>query len=339
VNTLKRRLVLAGLVSVALLATACGSDNKTDTTTQAPGTTTAGDTTPATNATQPAADLSGEVVIDGSSTVAPLMKLAAEDFQTANGGVTVVVGTSGTGGGFEKFCNGETDISNASRPIKDAEKEACAANGIEYSELIVANDALTVVVNPDNDWATCLTVEQLNKMWAPEADGVVNNWNQVDPSFPDQPLTLFGAGTDSGTFDYFTKAINGEEGASRTDYNPTEDDNVTVTGVAGETGALGYFGFSYLEENLDKVKAVEIDGGGGCVAPSAEAVQDGTYVPLSRPLFIYVSDASAARAEVKGFVQFYVDNQAAISDEALFVTLDSTQLADQAAELATIIAI
>ncbi|MDO8364637.1 MAG: PstS family phosphate ABC transporter substrate-binding protein [Actinomycetota bacterium] len=345
-NTSKRRFVLAGIISFSLLAASCG-DDETTTTTAAPtteasgGTTTEGSGEPGTTepaTTAPASNLSGEISIDGSSTVAPLMKLTAEDFQDANGGVTVAVGTSGTGGGFEKFCNGETDISNASRAIKDEEVAACEGNGIEFIELIIANDALSVVVNPANDWATCLTVEQLNLMWAPEAEGTINNWNQIDPSFPDQALTLFGAGTDSGTFDYFTKEINGEEGASRTDYNPTEDDNVTVTGVNGDAGALGYFGYSYLEENLDSVKAVEIDGGEGCVAPSAENVQNGTYTPLARPLYIYISTDSATRAEVKAFVQFYVDNQDAIATEALFVALDDEQKATQAEELASLLA-
>ena len=344
-NNTKRRFVLAGIVSLSLLATACGDDDKT-TTTEAPVTTAAdtettvagGDTTVAPDTTEAMADLSGEIAIDGSSTVAPLMKLTAEDFQSANGGVSVVVGTSGTGGGFEKFCAGETDISNASRPIKDAEKEACAAAGIEFIEVIVANDALSVVVNPDNDWAACLTVEQLNLIWAPESEGVITNWNQVDPTFPDQALTLFGAGTDSGTFDYFTAEINGEEGASRTDYNPTEDDNVTVTGVNGDVGALGYFGFSYLEENLDSIKPVAIDGGEGCVEPSAENVSAGKYVPLARPLFIYVAVEAAARPEVQGFVQFFVDNQDAIVTEALFVPLDDTQKGQQAEELAAVLA-
>ena len=281
-------------------------------------------------------DLSGSIIIDGSSTVAPLITIAAEDFQTKNSGVRVTVGTSGTGGGFEKFCAGETDIANASREIKDSEKEACAAKGIEPLELIVANDALSVVVNNDNDWATCLTVDQLKKMWEPTAEGKVSNWNQIDSSFPDQKLGLFGAGTDSGTFDYFTKAINGEEGASRTDYNPTEDDNVTVKGVQGDPGAIGYFGFSYLEENAGSVKALEIDGGKGCVAPSAEAVQDGSYVPLSRPLYIYVSKSAAARPEVKAFVDYYFENQDSFSEEALFVPLDEAQRTKAAEELAAI---
>ncbi|MEO3787955.1 PstS family phosphate ABC transporter substrate-binding protein [Actinocorallia sp. B10E7] len=267
--------------------------------------------------------LSGTVKIDGSSTVAPLSTVASELFTEENGKVQIPVGTSGTGGGFEKFCAGETDISDASRPIKDEEKAACDAKGIKYSEFAVANDALTVVVSKDNTWAQCLTVEQLKKIWEPGSK--VNNWNQIDPKFPNEPLKLFGPGTDSGTFDYFTDEINGEEGASRTDYQPSEDDNVIVTGVSGSKGGLGYFGFSYFEANADKLKAVEIDGGNGCVAPSVAAAQDGTYKPLSRPLFIYPSAASLKRPEVLAFVEFYVANHADIATKAKFVPLNSTQ--------------
>jgi phosphate transport system substrate-binding protein len=271
--------------------------------------------------------LSGAVRVDGSSTVAPMSTVAAELFQEANSGVQVTVGTSGTGGGFEKFCNGETDINDASREIKDEEGAACEAKGITYTALEIALDALTVVVNKENTWATCLTTEQLGKIWAP--DSTVDNWNQVDPSFPDEKLTLFGPGTDSGTFDYFTDAINGEEGASRTDYSPSEDDNVTVQGVEGSKGGLGYFGFTYYEENADNLTAVQIDGGAGCVAPSAAAAQDGTYTPLSRPLFIYPSGTAIKQAQVNAFVQYYVDNNAQIAEEGLFIPLN----ADQEAEL------
>lgn len=272
-------------------------------------------------------DLTGNILIDGSSTVAPLMTLLAEDFQDENSGVRVTVGTSGTGGGFEKFCAGETDIANASREIKESEIEACKANGIEFLEVIVANDALSVVVNNDNTWAKCLTVDQLQTMWGPDAEGKVSNWNQVDASFPNQALNLFGAGTDSGTFDYFTKEINGEEGSSRTDYNPSEDDNVTVKGVEGDKGALGYFGFSYLEENITKVKALEVDGGKGCVAPSLENVQNGTYTPLSRPLYVYVSLKGAQREEVKAFFKFVGENLESLTEEALFIPLNDDQKA------------
>jgi phosphate transport system substrate-binding protein len=272
-------------------------------------------------------DLTGNILIDGSSTVAPLMTLLAEDFQDENSGVRVTVGTSGTGGGFEKFCVGETDIANASREIKESEIEACKANGIEFLEVIIANDALSVVVNNDNTWAKCLTVDQLQTMWGPEAEGKVSNWNQIDASFPNQSLNLFGAGTDSGTFDYFTKEINGEEGSSRTDYNPSEDDNVTVKGVEGDKGALGYFGFSYLEENITKVKALEVDGGKGCVAPSLENVQNGTYTPLSRPLYVYVSLKGAQREEVKTFFEFVGENLDSLTEEALFIPLNNDQKA------------
>jgi phosphate transport system substrate-binding protein len=312
-STLRRGLVPAAVVlSSALVLTACGGNNNDD------GGTSGG-------------SLSGSVRVDGSSTVAPLSTVAAESFQAEEPGVRVTVGTSGTGGGFEKFCNGETDISDASRPIKDEEKAACEAKGIAFDEFTVALDALTVVVNKENTWAKCLTVEQLNKIWAPGS--TVNNWNQVDPSFPDVKLSLFGAGTDSGTFDYFTDAINGEEGASRTDYSPSEDDNITVQGVAGSKGGMGYFGFSYFEENMDKLNAVEIDGGSGCVAPSAEAAQDGSYTPLSRPLFIYPSATALERPEVLGFVEYYVENNATIAEEALFIPLNAEQEAELAKKL------
>jgi phosphate transport system substrate-binding protein len=307
--------VAAMVIPAALFLSACGGTNS-DTAAS----------TPATAETSAPAASSTEIRIDGSSTVAPLAAAAGELFKAENPDVNVSVGTSGTGGGFKKFCAGETDISNASRAIKDEEAAECTAAGIEFTEVVVANDALTVVVNKENDWATCLTVEELNKMWAPEAEGTVTSWSQIRAGFPDVPLDLYGAGTDSGTFDYFTKAINGEEGASRTDYNPTEDDNVTVQGVEGAKGALGYFGLSYFEENADKLTAVEIDGGAGCVAPSIETAQAGTYAPLSRPLFIYVSNAAAARAEVLAFAEFFVANDEAITSKALFVPLSPEQV-------------
>lgn len=278
--------------------------------------------------------LSGAVVVDGSSTVEPLSSAAAELFQEKSPDVQVTVGTSGTGGGFQKFCNGETDISDASRPIKDEEKAKCDEKGISFEELQVANDALTVVVNKDNTWANCLTVDQLKKMWEPSS--TVKNWNEIDPGFPDEPLTLFGAGADSGTFDYFTAEIVGEEGESRTDYSPTEDDNVTVQGVKGSKGALGYFGFSYFEENEGDLKAVEIDGGKGCVAPSSQAAQDGTYTPLARPLFIYASDAGLKKPQVEGFVEFYLENTDTIVEAARFVPMTAEQKKTSADALAAL---
>ncbi|MGH3142176.1 MAG: PstS family phosphate ABC transporter substrate-binding protein, partial [Gaiellales bacterium] len=229
------------------------------------------------------------------------------------------------GGGFERFCAGETDLSNASRPIEDDEESLCADEGIEYVELPVANDALTVVVNPENDWATCLTVEQLKSIWEPGSK--VTSWQDVDATFPDEPLRLYGPGTDSGTFDYFTDVIVGEEGESRTDYQASEDDNVIIQGVKGDKGALGYFGFSYFEQNQDTVKAVAVDNGSGCVAPSVATAQDGTYAPLSRPLFVYAKKSSLEQPEVAEFLDYMLGNAAEIAEQADFVPLTSAQLA------------
>ena len=252
------------------------------------------------------------------------MSLAAERFRKEEPDVRVTVGISGTGGGFERFCRGETDISNASRPIEDDEKAKCEKKGIDFIELQVANDGLSVVVNPDNTWASCLTVDQLKRIWQPGSK--VSTWKAVDDQFPDNELTLYGPGTDSGTFDYFTDAIVGEEGASRGDYTASEDDNVIVRGVAGDKGALGYLGLSYLESNKKKLKAVEIDGGDGCVAPSIETVQDGTYKPLSRPLFVYIKTKSLARIEVETFAAYLLDNAESLARGALFVPLTPDQL-------------
>jgi phosphate transport system substrate-binding protein len=279
--------------------------------------------------------LSGRIQIDGSSTVAPYATAAAERFQRENADVEVTVGVSGTGGGFERFCAGETDVSDASRAIKDEEKEACEAEGIEYVELQVANDALTVVVNPQNDWATCLTVDQLSTIW--DQGSEVDSWNDVDGAFPDEQLKLYGPGTDSGTFDYFTDEINGEEGRSRSDYSASEDDNVIVQGVAGDRGALGYFGLSYYEQNQDELKAVEIDGGEGCVAPTVENAQNGTYTPLSRALYMYVRRDALARPEVEAFMRYLLQNEQEIAESSQFVPLtdDQLQRADDALASAT----
>ncbi len=273
--------------------------------------------------------LGGTIQADGSSTVGPFTTKAAEDFGKTETDVQITVGVSGTGGGFERFCRGETDMSNASRPIDEEEIAECEKNGVDYVEFHVANDALTNVVNIENDWATCLTVDELKKIWEPGSK--VDNWKDVRDGFPDVPLKLYGAGTDSGTFDYFTDVINGESGASRTDYSPTEDDNVTVQGVSGDKGALGYFGFSYYEENQDKLKALEVDGGSGCVAPSVETTQDGTYVPLGRPLFVYAKKSSFERPEVEAFIKYILDNEEAIATAAQFVPLNQGQL-DKAKE-------
>ena len=309
------RVVLSVLAAGLLAATAaaCGrSSSAADGTNAAISGSTGG------------SSLSGRIQADGSSTVGPFVTAAAEDFQAQNPGVQVTVGISGTGGGFERFCAGETDLSDASRPIKeDEEVPVCQKNGIEYTEFQVANDGIAVVVNKENTWAKCLTVEQLNKIWGP--DSKVDNWNQVDASVPDQKLTLAGPGTDSGTFDFFTAQINGEEDASRTDYQATEDDNVTVQAVEGDKGGLGYFGLSYFEQNQGDLNDVQVDGGSGCVSPSSDTVQDGSYTPLSRPLFVYVKNTSLQKPEVAAFVKYLLDNQAQIAQKALFVPMTDKQ--------------
>jgi phosphate transport system substrate-binding protein len=275
------------------------------------------------------------IEIDGSSTVFPLTEAMAEEFMTTGSDVNISVGVSGTGGGFEKFCAGETVISNASRPIKDSEKEACAAAGIEYTEIPVAVDAVTVVVHPDNTWATSLTAEQLKTIWEPAAEGTITRWNQVDPSFPDAPIGLFGPGTDSGTFDYFTDEIMGEEGASRGDYTASEDDNVLVLGVSRDVNGLGYFGYSYYLENSDKLQAVGIASeatNGVPVVPSPETIED--YKPLARTVYIYASkDALASRPEVRSFVEYYLGNAEAMAADVGFIALPASDYAESLAQL------
>jgi phosphate transport system substrate-binding protein len=268
-------------------------------------------------------DLSGRIAADGSSTVGPLVSAAAEQFENENAGVTVTVGIAGTGGGFERFCRGETDLSNASREIDEEEQAACESKNIEFVELHVANDGIVNVVNKDNGWATCVTTEQLKTIW--DRGSKVDNWRDVDPEFDDVELSLSGPGTDSGTFDFFTDAINGEEGQSRSDYQATEDDNVIVEAVGGDRGGLGYFGLSYYESNKDKLNALEVDGGDGCVAPSVETVQSGEYKPLSRPLFVYAKRDALERPEVKAFLEYMLDNQDEIAGD-LFVPLTDEQV-------------
>lgn len=278
--------------------------------------------------------VTGKISIDGSSTVAPLTGVAAEAFQKISQ-TQITVGISGTGGGFSRFCKGETDISNASRPIKSTEAAECAKNGVKYTKMIVANDALTVVVNKSNSWATCLTTAELKTIW--NTGSKVTRWNQVRASFPSTKMVLYGAGTDSGTFDYFTEAINGKAQVSRKDYNPTEDGNVTVNGVRRSTGAMGYYGLSYYLENTDINKAVQIDSGSGCVTPSAENVINGTYKPLGRPLFIYVKNSSAAdNKAMVPFLTYYKENLATLAKKAQFVQLSSAQLKKLEEELAAV---
>jgi phosphate transport system substrate-binding protein len=307
-------MVIASASVLAFGVAACGSDDSTS----------------------GGGDLSGSMRIDGSSTVAPLTEAIAEEFQAENPDVKVTVGTAGTGGGFEKFCAGETDISDASREIEPEEVAACKKGGIGYEDVHVATDALTVMINNENP-VKCLTVDQLSAVWGP--DSKLSNWSEIpglEEEF-DEELALFGPGTDSGTFDYFTEEINGEEGATRKDYNNVgENDNATVSGVEGAPGGMGYAGFSYYTENEGKLKALEVDNGKGCVGPSVETAQDGSYAPLSRPLFIYPSDAALKKPEVKAFVDYYLENVNGIAETVGFVPLTEEQLeeANAAAEKA-----
>lgn len=285
------------LVVALLLVAACGN--------QGGASATVAGATP----TDAGADLSGDIRIDGSSTVFPVTEAIAEEFQAQYPNVRVTVAFSGTSGGFEKFCRGETEANDASRPIKEEEVAACADNGIEGVELPVAFDGLSLVVHPGNDFVECLTVAELNAIW--DEGSTINNWSQVRDGFPDQPITLFGAGADSGTFDYFTEEINGETDRSRSDYTQSEDDNQLVQGVSGDANALGYFGYAYYVENQDRLKLVAVDdeeGDEGCVLPSEETISNGTYAPLSRPIFIYPAKQALERPEVAEFFRFYLAN-------------------------------
>jgi phosphate transport system substrate-binding protein len=298
-------LVLVATVALAMVVAACGDDKKSSGSSGGGG------------------NLKGNISIDGSSTVAPFAQAAAETFQGENSGVKITVGTSGTGGGFEKFCAGEIDIADASRPIKpDEEAPICKKNGVTYKEIPVANDGIAIVTNKSLK-VDCLTVEQLKKLW--EKGSKVKSLKELDPKLPDTKLSLYGPGTDSGTFDFFTETINGEKGNTRKDYQPSEDDNVLVQGISGDPGGLGYFGFSYYEANQDKLNLVGVDAGSGCVKPSKETIQSGEYKPLSRPLFMYPSEKSLARPEVKGFMDFVIANNASIAEIAQIVPLTPEQ--------------
>lgn len=266
------------------------------------------------------------IKVDGSSTVFPITEAVAEEFQKENPGIKVMVGISGTGGGFKRFGRGETDISDASRPIKSKEDELCRESNIRYIELPVAYDGLAVVVNPKSTWVDHLTVRELKKIWEPDAQERLTRWSQVREGFPDTEIRLFGPGTDSGTFDYFTEAVCGKSGASRGDYTASEDDNVLVEGIASDAGALGYFGLAYYEQNRDKLKVVPVDdekssNGSGPIEPSTQTVRDGTYQPLARPLFIYVSVAAAKKEEVRAFVEFYLKNASKLAAEVGYIPL------------------
>lgn len=269
---------------------------------------------------------SSTVEIDGSSTVFPISMAAAEIFRETHPEIQIPVGISGTGGGFKRFTVGEIAIVDASRPIKDQEVKDATENGIDFIELTVAFDGLSVIVNKSNDWVDCLTVEELHKVW--DQGSNINNWNQIRPSFPDVDMNLYGPGTDSGTFDYFTEVINGQEGRTRSDYTPSEDDNVLVLGVSGDKGAMGYFGYAYYVENIKRLKLLGIDDGNGCVMPSEASINDGTYSPLSRPLFIYVNTSEILRKEVYEFVKFYLENGQMLANEGGFVALPQSMYDD-----------
>ena len=304
---MKRALLALTLSSVSIVA--CGG----------------GDSTPAGGTAAPSV-----IAIDGSSTVFPIGEAVAEEFQRANAGARVTVGTSGTGGGFEKFCRGETDMSNASRPIKATEAAKCQAAGIEFIELPVAYDGLSVIVHPKNTWVTSMTAAELKKLWEPSAQGKVMRWSDIRAGWPAKEVHLYGPGTDSGTFDYFTEAINGKAQASRGDFTASEDDNVLVQGVSGDENALGYFGYAYYEENKDRLKLVPIDdenpaNGAGPILPSEETVRNGSYSPLSRPMFMYVSKAKLSRPEVKAFVDFMLANGGALIRDVGYVPLNDAE--------------
>ena len=315
-----KSLLIIGLLA-ALTLWACSSDETAPTATSVHA---VADVKPTTALSEQAAvngeeSLSGEILIDGSSTVYPLTVAAAEDFRKEHPKVQIPVGISGTGGGFKKFAKGETVISDASRPIKDSERELAAENDVTFIELSVAYDGLSVLVNPDNDWATCLTTEQLNAIWKPDSE--ISNWNQVDPSYPDREIVLYGPDADSGTFDYFTEEINGDTGVIRHDFFPAVDDNVLVQGIAGDRGSLGYFGYAYYIVNSDKLKLVGVESGDGCIEPSEETINSGTYNPLSRPLYIYVNIDALDRPEVHAFIDFYLKNAADLADSVGYVGL------------------
>ena len=309
---LGRGLVITIGLPLILITMACGSGSSEE---------------PAASASGPASKLKGTIEIDGSSTVYPISEAVAEEFNKVFPKVRVNVGVSGTGGGFKRFTVGETDISNASRLMKNPEETSKAEeNGVTYDELRLGTDGLSIMVNPDNNFVYCLTVEELKAIWNPES--TITKWNQVQSGFPDQKMRLYGPDSDSGTFDYFTEEINGEAQASRADYTASADDNVLVQGIAGDKGSLGYFGYAYYAENKDKLKLVAVDSGSGCVEPSLETIPSGKYTPLSRPLFIYVNEKSYQRPEVKAFVNFYMEQGPNLTNEVGYIASGNATYTD-----------
>lgn len=307
-----RNLRFSFLAVLAIFVAGCGSKESADTNSEA---------------------LQGEVRIDGSSTVYPITEAIAEEFRIDQPDVKVTVGVSGTGGGFKKFSRGETDINNASRPIKEQEAADCKKNNIGFVELKVAFDGLVVVVNKENTWMNDITIEELKKIWEPAAQEKITRWNQVNPAWPNEEFHLYGPGVASGTYDYFTEAIVGKSGSSRGDYTASEDDNVLVQGIAGDKNGLGFFGLAYYEENKDKLKLVGVETEAGVILPTAETVKDGTYKPLSRPVFIYVSDVALKRPEVSAFVRFYIDNASAIVPDVGYIPLTDQEYEAESSKL------
>jgi phosphate transport system substrate-binding protein len=313
------RILVPVWISVIILSS-CGSKTSSDdTSAKDPSTTVAAAT----------------ITIDGSSTVYPITEAVAEEYRTSNSEVKVTVGVSGTGGGFKKFSRGETDINDASRPIKEQEAATCKENNVEYVELTIAFDGLAVLVNRENTWVKDITVEELKKIWEPAAQGKVTKWNQIRKEWPAEEFHLYGPGVASGTYDYFTEVIVGKSGESRGDFTASEDDNVLVQGIEGDRNALGFFGLAYYEENKDRLQLVGVDGGKGIVSPTAETVRNGSYAPLSRPIFIYVSKAAAKRAEIKAFVEFYIDNAPQLVQDVGYIPLPDEQYKKESDEFAT----
>ncbi|MBN1116819.1 MAG: PstS family phosphate ABC transporter substrate-binding protein [Bacteroidales bacterium] len=309
------KIKLLTIVTIIALAS-CGGGNKSKTNTE---------------------KLTGEIKIDGSSTVYPITEAVAEEFRFEQPEVKVTIGISGTGGGFKKFGRGETDLSDASRPIKQKEIDLCNENNISFVNLTVAYDGLAVLINPENDWVDHFTVEELKKIWEPDAQGVIMKWNQIRPEWPDEEIHLFGPGVASGTYDYFTEAVVGESGSSRGDFTASEDDNVLVQGISGDKYGLGFFGLAYYEENKDKLTLVAVDGGEGPVAPSLETVSNGTYTPLSRPLFVYVNSKAGEKVEVQEFMRFYLKNAKELSIDVGYVPLPDEEYTVQSEKLESFI--